>query len=183
MAASLHCNTPQGHISKIMGSSLQLWGQSSASALTLGTPCTPHGAAGCGQGSPGHMCHLPTVAWGQSAFCRGVQTSWGLSPAPWASHLCHVVPCFCSWRGLGAVALPRALAHPWREPPVQGLWVQQGWCCSHGTGAGRTPRGTFLCPRWGQGAPALPLVLVQNLVLTLQGKGLQCSVPLAPATC
>lgn len=69
------------------------------------------------------LCHHLPVAWGQGAFCSGgAQTSWVLTPAPAAiMGTSPPLHCnfFCSWRGLGAVALPRALAHPWREPPVQ----------------------------------------------------------------
>lgn len=72
----------------------------------------------------------PAVAWGQGGFAMGWPTSAGFSPHPQPeTHPSHgnqtgISPLpyalsFCSWRGLGAVDLPRVLAYPWREVPMQ----------------------------------------------------------------
>lgn len=71
----------------------------------------------CGVGTRG------TLPWGgPHQLSSHPIPSQGPTPArvaKWASHLCHPAPCFRSWRGLGAVELPRALAYPWREAAVQ----------------------------------------------------------------
>lgn len=144
MAASLHCNTTQGHISEIHGifSGAVGMGLSTSSALTLGTPCTPHGAGCCGQGSPGHictLCHHPPLGTGTRGILQcGGPHQVGSHPIPSHSSQMGISPLphctFCSWRGLGAVALPRALGHPWREPPMQ-ILLAGAVGCSRGDAA------------------------------------------------
>lgn len=128
MAVSLHCNTTHKHISEIHGVSSGAVGTGNASALILGAPCTPHGAGGCGNGSPGHMCplcHQPPLWHGdQGDFLQwGGPTQLGSHPSPSQRPSPAISPVpHCTFllflEGVGAVALP-GLWHIPGEPPVQ----------------------------------------------------------------